>query len=124
MSARRSYKVGRSTGCDIILSESWDAASGLHLELRDDGGRYEVVDCNSLNGTEHHDGEVWRPVDRPVTVTRSTRLRLGKEHEITVQTLLDRLPARPASPQEPPASPPPQGGRPWRDEHGRIHHDT
>jgi hypothetical protein len=123
MSARR-YTVGRSTGCDIVLSEAWDAASGLHLELRDDGGRYEVVDCNSLNGTEYHDGQAWRPVDRPVAVTRSTRLRLGKEHETSVQALLDRLPSRPVPPPLPaPPPPPPVRGRPWRDEHGRIHHD-
>lgn len=43
--------VGRSRNCDLVLPESCDEISGLHLELRWDGRQLWLVDQNSTNGT-------------------------------------------------------------------------
>jgi hypothetical protein len=63
--------VGRSSGCDVVLSDP--TVSRRHLELRPAGpGRWLAVDVGSLNGT-------WRAnrrVDRTVVV-RGDELWLG-----------------------------------------------
>ncbi|MFB9838594.1 FHA domain-containing protein [Actinoallomurus acaciae] len=67
---RRSYRVGRDPGADIVVSV--EGVSRSHATLRFEGGQWIFEDTGSANGT--YDGG--RRVQR-VAVAPGTQVRLG-----------------------------------------------
>jgi pSer/pThr/pTyr-binding forkhead associated (FHA) protein len=70
----RSLRIGRSSGCDVVLTD--DAVSRRHAEIALRGGLCVVRDLGSCNGTYVN--------GRPVT---RARLRRGDELQVG-ETLL------------------------------------
>src|SRR4051795_2266742 len=71
---RRSYRVGRDPGADIVVAV--DGVSRSHAVLRFEGGQWILEDSGSANGT--YDGG--RRVQR-VVVAPGSQLRLGHPEE-------------------------------------------
>lgn len=52
MQDTRTFSIGRSRGCDVILSDEPETVSRKHAELTVQAdGRLFLTDCNSTNGT-------------------------------------------------------------------------
>jgi len=96
--ASRALRVGRETGCDILLQEP--TVSRNHAELRPVGDAWEVVDAGSTHGT-------WvngQRVDRMVLPAGTTILRFGlTEGGATAHVTVEGAPPAPA---DRPAGPP------------------
>jgi pSer/pThr/pTyr-binding forkhead associated (FHA) protein len=73
-SKQTTFSVGRSTGCDIVLSDH--RSSRHHADIRWSGRYWEVVDQESTNGTYVNGLQVHQPYDlRPgdrVTIGETT----------------------------------------------------
>ena len=93
----KAWTVGRSTGADIVVSDS--SVSRTHAELvATDDGRYYLTDCGSSFGTFRRQGDAdWEQV-RQIYVEPSGVVRLG-EFEITVQELIALAPEADSVPQ-------------------------
>jgi ABC transport system ATP-binding/permease protein len=101
---RRSYRVGRDPGADIVVSV--DGVSRSHAVLRFEGGQWVLEDSGSANGT--YDGG--RRVQR-VVVAPGSRLRLGHPEEgvpVAFRAGAEAVPptAPSAAPAYPPQAPP------------------
>lgn len=92
MKENRTYRVGRGTGSDIMISES--SVSRTHAELIATGdGRYYLNDCGSRYGTHVlHNGR-WKAV-RQVFVGKLDPIKFG-EFETSVEELIEILAAGP-----------------------------
>jgi len=104
---RRSYRLGRDPGADIVVAV--EGVSRSHALLRFEGGQWMLEDVGSANGT--YDGG--RRVQR-VAVTPGSQLRLGHPEQgvpvvfsagsapATRMQPEPQAPAFPAQPQQPP----------------------
>ncbi len=69
--------IGTHTDVDLVLTDERVSRYHLELQLRRDGLR--VTDLESTNGTVHRGARIGS-----ITITESTRLRLGKNTEIEI----------------------------------------
>lgn len=84
------WTIGRTPGNDIIVSNQ--SVSRRHAELRDLGGRYELSDLGSSNGTLLRTGGGWQRIEVS-EVFPDDAVRFG-DYETTVARLLDAAGAR------------------------------
>jgi ABC-type multidrug transport system ATPase subunit len=113
---RRSYRVGRDPGSDIVAGV--DGVSRVHAVLRFEGGQWILEDLGSANGT--YDGG--RRVQR-VIVGPGSEVRLGHpEQGVPVAFRAGQAPATRIQPSEPPAPALPRQpyAPPWQDAPGRF----
>lgn len=81
-------RVGRSKTASIVLDDK--SVSRVHAELvRNDDGRYRVIDRQSSYGTYIQRQGEWKRIES-ATVALDDPIMLGR-HETTVRMLLDRL---------------------------------
>ncbi len=110
---RRSYRVGRDPGSDIVVAV--EGVSRSHAVLRCEGGQWILEDTGSANGTFDGGRRVQRAVVAP-----GSELRLGhpdegvpvsfrEEAPVTTRTERD-TPAYPPQPSTAPSQPPSQTG--------------
>lgn len=68
---RSQMKLGRSTGCDIVLEDA--TVSRQHAEIKKESGQYVITDAGSLNGTYVNR----TPLDRETVLNDGDELRIG-----------------------------------------------
>lgn len=82
------FRIGRDASVsDIVVGGDGNNVSRVHAELRDDGGRFTLIDLQSSNGTEVLEGDQWKRIGR-AEVVPETRVRFARQHDMTVQDLL------------------------------------
>ncbi|MGK2858714.1 MAG: SpoIIE family protein phosphatase [Thermoanaerobaculia bacterium] len=89
-----SVTMGRSPDCSLQIHDRF--LSRKHIELRDDGEKWFLVDCGSANGT-------WLngvPVKAPVPLRPGDSIRLGETEVLFGVTRTDRLLAVEATTQK------------------------
>ena len=97
-SSPATYVIGRSSAADIVLSDP--TVSRLHAELvRSADGTWYLTDRRSTGGTYLLESGHWVAVDQQF-VRPGDQLRLGG-FECTLDDLVRRIPAGPASPGAP-----------------------
>jgi ABC transport system ATP-binding/permease protein len=102
---RRSYRVGRDPGSDIVIAV--EGVSRSHAVLRNEGGQWILEDAGSANGTY----DAGRRVQR-VFIMPGSEVRLGHpEQGVRVSFRAAPEPAAPPPP-EPTAFPPPPSNAP------------
>jgi ABC-type multidrug transport system ATPase subunit len=107
---RRSYRVGRDPGSDIVVAV--EGVSRSHAVLRNEGGQWILEDAGSANGTYDSGRRVQR-----VVVSPGSEVRLGHpEQGVAVSFRAAPVPA--AAPPEPTAFPPPPSNAPSGYEQG------
>lgn len=93
----RTWIIGRDPSCELTLNEP--SVSRRHAELRaEEGGRFEITDLGSSNGTWLRAGGEWRRITEPTSIGPEDPLRLGTM-ETTVVALIgggDRASGPPA----------------------------
>jgi ABC-type multidrug transport system ATPase subunit len=114
---RRSYRVGRDPGSDIVIGV--EGVSRTHAVLRFEGGQWILEDVGSANGT--YDGG--RRVQR-VAVAPGSEVRLGHpEQGVPVAFRAGQAPAtraQPAAEPSAPVFPPQQAASPQQPAPGRF----
>ncbi|MCZ6862745.1 MAG: FHA domain-containing protein [Alphaproteobacteria bacterium] len=82
----RTYKIGRSRNCDVVLAE--ESISREHATITPKGNsQYEISDAGSSHGTFIENGGVWVRVEDTALIGRDEPLMLGR-YETKVGELL------------------------------------
>jgi len=84
----RTYSIGRSRYCDIVIADNTVSRSHAELVITARGQHY-ITDCGSTSGTYLARGGDWEKVSQCFVETGEALL-LGK-HKTTLDALLTRL---------------------------------
>lgn len=89
MSERRVFTVGRHPSCHIVLADEEVSREHAHI-IFCEGGKIQISDNKSTNGTYILKGEEFKKVQRPSYISPTDMVRFGP-CEMAVKDLLEYL---------------------------------